>query len=234
MSQNETNTSAIEAFSDTVEELVRDLKSRDSPVTSWVILAMSLVFLGQQMVAIRLGASILGITSYFFLEYPVVAWTLSFFLHKDIMHFLGNVFLIGLVGSVIEQFFSTRSYLLFLLCSAVLSGIGAVIFKLPFTSQPVAAYGASGFGFALVTYSLYLPLKSERRLADALQLPNLISNMTLSEHLAFLLGISAIVSVVIDILSGPVLTTEWVNGAHFAGAVVGLVVGKVHPPTDSR
>lgn len=211
----------------TLRGLVTDLRDRESPITHWIVLAICLVFFVQEVVAALLGASIWAITDYFFLRYPVPAWLLSFFLHKGIKHFLANVALIGFLGRVVEPTFTKEQYLSFIAISAVLSGIGAFLFRAPFTSKVVAAYGASGFGYALAAYSFYFPYRNGDGILGALEPGNIVSNTTPAERIAFLFGVSAILSVVTDLLSGPYLTVEWVNGAHLVGVVVGLVVGRL-------
>ncbi|MCT9096961.1 rhomboid family intramembrane serine protease [Haloarchaeobius sp. HME9146] len=193
-----------------------------------------MVFLGQEIAAVVLQASIIGVTSYFFLEYPVPAWLLSFFLHKGILHFLANIALIGIIGRVVEQYFSTGAYLQFIAVAAVFSGIGAFLFRAPFTPKPVAAYGASGFGYALATYSFYLPFKGDVSSLNSLKPENLRSNTTPAERFVFLLGVSAIIQITYNLATGPYFTVEWTNGAHLIGGLVGLAIGWTYPPTMSE
>lgn len=214
----------FELHTSTLRGLGSDLRNRESPITLKIVLAISLVFLAQEVAAVLLGTSILGVTSYFFLEYPVPAWLLSFFLHKGVKHFFANIALIGFVGRVVEPEFSRRLYLLFIVGSAVLSEAGAFLLKAPFTSKPVAAYGASGFGFALATYSLSFPYRDREGPLVALKPRFLLSNTTPAERIAFLLGVSALLTVVLDLASGPYFTTEWVNGAHLVGVLLGLII----------
>lgn len=211
----------------TLRELSTDLQNRHSPITSYVVFAICFVFLTQELAAVYFGASILGVTSYFFLHYPVPAWLLTFFLHKGVMHFLANVALIGFVGRVVEPTFSKREYLLFLVGTIVLSALGAYAFKAPFTTKPVAAYGASGFGYALAAYSLRLPYRHGDGLLDMWKLRNPSLGTPLADRLACLLGVSAILAVALDLFTGPYMTAEWVNGAHLVGVVVGVIVASL-------
>lgn len=205
--------------------LVTDLRDRHSPTTNYVVLAICLVFLTQEITAVYLGASILGVTSYFFLKYPVPAWLLTFFLHQGVMHFLANVALIGFVGRVVEPQFSKRGYLTFIVGTVVLSALGAYLAKAPFTAKPVAAYGASGFGYALAAYSLRFPFRHGDALLHVVTFGTNPVETPLVERIAFLLGVAAATAVVLDLLTGPYLTAEWVNGAHLVGAVIGFLVG---------
>ena len=216
----------FELHSATLRGLGANLRDLKSPITNYVVLAICLVFLLQEISAALLGVPIRVFTNYFFFKYPGPAWLLTFFLHKGIGHFFVNVALIGFVGRVVEPQFSKRAYFSFLIGSAVLSAIGAFLFKDPFTTKMVAAYGASGFGYALAGYSLYFPYRDGMGVLDALKPKNLLSNTMPAERIAFLLGVSAVLWVILDILSGPYLTAEWVNGAHLAGVVIGLLVGE--------
>lgn len=207
----------------TVCEFRADLRNRDSPITNYVVLAICFVFLAQETAAAFLGASILGVTMYFFLEYPVPAWLLTFFLHASLAHFFANVAIIGFLGRVVEPEFSTQAYLSFLAGTAILSAVGAFLAKAPFTSDPVAAYGASGVGFALAAYSLSFPCRDGEGVLDALRRRNVRVDTTPAEYVAFLFGVAAVSMVVFDLFTGPYLTAEWVNGAHLVGIVVGIV-----------
>lgn len=223
----------FEVYATTLRGLLSDLRQREAPITQWVLLAICLVVLGQTVAAVYLHASILGVTSYFFLEYPIPAWSLSFFLHRDVLHFLANIALIGLIGRVVEQDFSSRAYLWFLAGSAILSGIGGYAFRAAFTSGPVAAYGASGFGFALATYSLALPFRGGHGIQQSLSPESLLANTSPAERFVFLLGISAVLKVLLNLLTGPFFTVDWTNGAHLVGALVGITVGRIHSPSNS-
>lgn len=227
MKAEESGRTPFEIDNDPLRELVTDLRNRNSPITNYVVLAICLVFFVQELAAVYFGASILGVTSYFFLEYPVPAWLLTFFLHKGVLHFLANVALIGFVGRVVEPMFSKRGYLLFLVGTAVLSAVGAFAVKAPFTPKPVAAYGASGFGFALAAYSLRFPFRHCDTLLNVVTFGTNPVETPPTERIAFLLGMSAVVMVAFDLLTGPFLTAEWVNGAHLVGVLIGLIVGKL-------
>ncbi len=227
MSSEQSKTPFSKFYPTTVRQYTEDLRNRHSPITNKVILAICLVFLAQELAAVYFGASIPGVTFYFFLHYPVPAWLLTFFLHQGVMHFLTNVALIGFVGRVVEPTFSKRGYLLFLVGTMVLSALGAYAVKAPFTAKPVAAYGASGFGYALAAYSLRFPLRHGDALLDVLAFGINPVETPPAERIAFLFGVSAVAMVVLDVLTGPYLTAEWVNGAHLVGVGVGVAVGRL-------
>lgn len=215
----------LELLRTTLRGITSDLRDRHSPVTHKIVLAICLVFFVQELAAAYLGASILGVTSYFFLHYPVPAWLLTFFLHKGVMHFLANVAIIGFLGRVVESTFSKRKYVLFLVGTMVLSAIGAYAVKAPFTTKPVAAYGASGFGYALAAYSLRFPFRHGDALLDVVAFGANPIETPPAERIAFSIGVGAVVMVALDLLTGPYLTGEWVNGAHLVGVILGLFVG---------
>lgn len=234
MSQSGQDFSTRWFVTDTIRNIPPDLSNRDSPITQWLVLTIFVVFLAQGIAAAIFQDSIIGVTSFFFLEYPLSAWLLSFFLHKGIIHFLANIALIGITGRVVEQYFSTRAYFRFIAVAAVFSGIGGFLFQALFTPNPVAAYGASGFGYALATYSLYLPFKGNLSSWRSMKPENLWSNTTPAERFVFLLGVSAIIKITYDLATGPYFTVDWTNGAHLIGGLVGLIVGWIYPPTLSE
>lgn len=114
----------------------------------------------------------------------------------------------------------------------ILSALGAYAFKAPFTAKPVAAYGASGFGYALAAYSLQLPYRYGGNFLDMWKWGNSPVDTPPSERIASLLGVAAVLAIVLDLLTGPYLTAEWANGAHLIGVVAGLVVGKTTLGTE--
>lgn len=229
MKPEDSEPTPIEIHEATLQGLISNLLDRHSPITNYVVLGICLVFLAQEIAAVYFGASILGVTSYFFLYYPIPAWFLTFFLHKGVMHFLANVALISFVGRVVESEFSKRGYLTFIVGTVVLSSLGAYLAKAPFTAKPVAAYGASGFGFALAAYSLRFPLRHGDAPLNMLTFGTNPVETPPAERIAFLLGVSAVVSVVVDLFTGQYLTTEWVNGAHLVGVIIGILVQQIRP-----
>ncbi len=99
-----------------------------------------LVFLVQMSVA--------GFTESFLLvseDASVRPWIIvtSIFLHGDLSHLLGNIFALGLFGSILEKFIGPKKFIIMFFAS----GIVASIISLPFYT---AALGASGAIFGLL------------------------------------------------------------------------------------
>lgn len=210
-----------------VHSLGADLRARDAPITTVLAILLLVVFLEQAAAALLAGVSIEAIASHLFLEYTTWAWLLSFFLHRNLVHFATNVALIWLLGRVLEASFPRWAYVAFVGLTAVASTLGGLLFTASFTSDPVAVYGASGLGFALATYALSIPLATADSVRAAYRLEHLFGALTPAEELAFLIGLSAVLTVLIDLLTGPFWTVYWANGGHTAGAAVGCLAGAI-------
>lgn len=210
---------------DAARSLGADLRDRSAPITTAITLLLIVLFGQQVAAALVAGVSIEAIASHLFLEYTTWAWLLSVFLHRNLVHFGTNVALIWLLGRVVEQSFGRHSYLPFVVLAAAASVVGGLLFTAAFTSAPVAVYGASGVGFALATYALSLPLASATSVRAAYRFEHLFGALTPAEELAFVVGLSAALTVLFDLLTGPYWTVHWANGGHTAGAVVGCLAG---------
>lgn len=143
---------------------------------------------------------------------PTVAWALSPFLHKGVFHFFASLLGLWLLGLPIEQSWGRWQYAIFLLGSGYLATAAGVALLVPFTAQDVAFYGSSGMiyalsGFAVVYY------------------PRWFGEVRKSEWLAVFVGAVGLLYVLVDLVTGPFLTAEWVNGGHLGGLVVGVLVG---------
>lgn len=141
------------------------------------------------------------------------------------------------------------SYLWLLLVAAAGSTAGGALLVAAFTDRPFAVYGASGVGYALATYSLWLPALASSgatatgaptvpriaradgslaSLRERYRLEHLLDGLRPGEEFAMLVGVAAVANVCFDVLTGPYMTAYWINGGHAAGAVVGIVVGWWH------
>lgn len=209
--------------------LVAELRDAHAPITTWLVGVTAVAFAGQVALAFDTGVSVRLVTGALFLEYPEATWVLSPVLHRDASHFAVNAALLALLGTVVEREFAPSRYLGFLLAAAAVSSALAFAVQAPFTDKHVAAYGASGLVFALATYSLrYTRLRLPRSLDGVADV--LLGAPTPATRLAAVVGVSAVLLVVVDLLSAPYFAPNWVNGAHLGGALVGLLGGVRHPP----
>jgi len=192
----------------------RQLRASRSPVTGWLVATVLVVFAVQVAAAVQLGLSTSVLTTSLFYVEPHLAWPLALFLHRGPIHAAMNVLLVGYLGRLLESHFGARAYVSFLVVAAVASVVGSVAVVLAFDSGPIAAYGASGVGFALSGYALQYPLRGDP---------------TPGEWLAAIVGVAAVAVVGWDLATGPFFHPDWVNGAHLAGLVVGLAAAVVKP-----
>lgn len=200
-------------LADRVAAVRGELVAARSPLTLWCSFAVAVVVVVQVGVALRAGTSVRTLTTALFYVEPWLAWPLAFFLHRGPFHALVNVALIVYLGRLAERNFSPGGYAAFLLAGAVGSIAGGYLFITTFGDGPVAAYGASGLGFALAAYSL----QYARRDAP-----------TTAEWVAVIVGVAAVATVTADVLTGPVFHPAWMNGAHLTGLLVGVVAGTRH------
>src|SRR3989338_7597220 len=100
--------------------------------------AMALIFVAQNMI---------DITGSMQLTKDVLStpWTLitSIFIHGSMGHLLGNIFALGLFGSILERIHGTKKFLLVFFASGIVSGIASSFFY-------DAALGASGSIFGVL------------------------------------------------------------------------------------
>lgn len=198
----------------------------DWRITAALVWLTTAVYLGQLLAAVRFGASVRDVTARLFLDYPLVAWPLSPFLHGGTLHFLANVVMLALIGIEAQRHLAGRQYLGLFLVSAVVSSLVAAATMVPFTARPVASYGISGFVFALAAYLLvHLPAAhGGRGLAPA--------GFDLERHpleiTAVLFGVSAVLVVSIDVGQAALHGFRGVNGGHLGGVLVGTTAGYLH------
>lgn len=202
-----------------------DLRARDSPVTTAVVGLVALLFAQQAAAAVLSGVAVQTVAGHLFLEDARRAWLLSFFLHRNLLHFGTNVVLIWFLGRVVEGTVSRRAYALFVVSAATASVVGGYLFTTTFTDGPIAVYGASGLGFALATYALVLPLQTGAPPRVAYRLEHLLGALSPAEELAVLIGGTAVLHVLLDVATGPFFTAHWINGGHAVGAAAGVLAG---------
>lgn len=208
--------------------IAADLRSRESPATLGLLALVAVVFAQQVVVARSHGVPIEAVVGHVFLERTRAAWLLSTLLHRSVPHVAANVAMLALLGRVVEDVTPTPHYLGVLLAAAVVSTLGGVLFTATFTDGPVAVYGASGLGYALATHSLWLPAVAAGSVRAGYRVEHLLEELRPAEELVVLVGAAAVLHVALDVVTGPFLTAEWLNGGHAGGALVGLVAGAVH------
>lgn len=197
----------------------------DWRLTLYLTFAVVLVYFVQTLAAVRLGTSVEGVTSYLFLEYPVVAWPLSMFLHNGNAHFLANVVFLIVTGIEAQRHLSNGQYLALFLVSAVVTPALGAAANIPFTDKPVGVWGISGFVFALATYllvHLYVahdePFLTEEGF-------NIRRNPF--EVAGILLGVSVVLLVSFDVGQALLNGGRGVNGGHLGGSVIGSLFGYI-------
>lgn len=208
-----------------VRAVVADLRSRQAPVTTVLVGVLTAVFAWQVATGALAGVDAEAVAGYLFVEYPRRAWLLSFFLHRNVVHFGSNAVLLWFLGRVVEPTISERAFLAFVVVAAATSVVGGYLFTATLTDVPVAVYGASGLGFGLATYALLLPLQTAPRPLSSREPTRLLDPLTPAEELAVLVGLAATIQVLLDLATGPFFTAYWANGGHTVGAAAGLGAG---------
>jgi membrane associated rhomboid family serine protease len=207
----------------TVTALGRQLIGRSAPVTKRLLYAIAGVFLLEGALSAWLGAPLSVAAGMLFVETPLVAWLLSPFLHIGVLHFTANYLLLWVLGVAIEPTMTRDRYVGLVVVGAAVAGLGAYLSLAPFTTEPIAAYGASGVVYALAMYALITPIAAT--LSGAVPLEAALTDTQEIVQLAALLGVAAALTVVLDIARGPALVAGGVNGAHLGGAAVGMAAG---------
>jgi membrane associated rhomboid family serine protease len=197
-----------------------------APVTA-VLAALVLIFFGAQIAVDSLFRDgflvslistlsepdyLRGVTAWIFHEFPFLAWPLSPFLHKGILHFTANIALLALFGKYVEAQFKTRHFILwFIVITLVSKPVHAWISLQMSTKPDVAVYGISDFVFSLAFYSAIRLYYSKRK--------------NEFEYVAWMIGILAVLIVssnaVFAIWQGSV---DPVNPGHFVGGLSGIAV----------
>lgn len=204
-----------------------DLFDRRSPVATWLVCLLLIVFAAQTVVGRLAGGSAATVAGGLFLEYEVWAWSLSVLLHRNLLHLGANVGLLWLLGRVIEPIVGRRRFLALLAALAVGSVLGGFLFTAALVDRPVAVYGASGLAFGLATFTVWLPATNTDAggVRSTICVWRRFDGCSPAEKLAVLVGLAAIATVLVDVVTGPAFTAYWINGGHAGGAAVGLVAG---------
>ncbi len=186
----------------------------DAMVTYVVIGLIAVVFLIEiLMTALFSLGSIQGFATGIFTVHPTAAWSISPVLHRGFLHFAASVCGLLIVGIPVEQHWARSRYTVFLILigyGTIAAGAGVLW---AFAEQPVAFYGTSGVIYALAGYSLT-------------HLPRQHTALNAVERAAVVIGVLALLSVVLDTLTGPYFAAQWVNGGHISGFIIGAVVGR--------
>ena len=158
--------------------------------------AMALIFVAQNMI---------DITGSMLLTKDVLStpWTLitSIFIHGSMGHLLGNIFALGLFGSILERIHGTKKFLLVFFASGIVSGIASSFFY-------DAALGASGSIFGVLGMLAALRPKM----------------MVWTYGVPMPMFIAAGFWLVLDI-AGAFYPTNIANMAHIAGLAFGIAIG---------
>lgn len=194
-------------------DALKEYITQDSPVTYTVIGLIFGIFTAEVyfMYTKDLTSPQLFATGLFDIA-PFIAWPLAPILHKGVFHLVGSIFGIFFLGIPVEKDLGKRMYTAFLVASGYLStAIGAGVMLL-FADGGIAFYGSSGIVFALAGYAV-------------VALPRGVRALERFETVAVFIGAISVGFVVLDPVTGPYLTVDWVNGGHLGGLIVGIVVG---------
>ncbi|HLD85324.1 MAG TPA: rhomboid family intramembrane serine protease, partial [archaeon] len=125
----------------------------------------------------------------------------SIFIHGSMGHLLGNIFALGLFGSILERIHGTKKFLLVFFASGIVSGIASSFFY-------DAALGASGSIFGVLGMLAALRPKM----------------MVWTYGVPMPMFIAAGFWLVLDI-AGAFYPTNIANMAHIAGLAFGIAIG---------
>lgn len=210
----------LDGIHEQVSRLLTEFRSRRAPLTKTFIYLMAGVVLLQGLLSSWLQVPLAVSAALFFIEVPTLAWLLSPFLHVGVTHFLTNFLLVFVLGLAVEPTMERDRYLGFLVVAATGAAIGAYLSIAIFSTDPVAAYGASGVGYALAVYALTGFLRTQLARDDPVE--SVLTDGRPLEVFAALLGLAAVITLLMDAARGPLLRAGGVNGAHLGGALVGL------------
>lgn len=199
--------------------LVDEVRETEAPATHKILLLIAFTFVFQLAIAIIGGGNVRGATAWLFLNFPIPAWSLSFFFHQGFRHLIANIAIIGILGMIVEPRFSETKFWIFALTTGYLSTVTNGLMTAFWSSQPVSSYGASGFGFALAAYALF-NLRFDQKSPFFL---TTVEDSRLQE-IGGIISIAAFVSTLTDPLTGVPFTANWINFAHLSGFSFGLAV----------
>lgn len=203
----------VETVNQNFRKVLRQLSDEDAPITYALIGCVIGVFILEVWVTnTRSLDNIEVFASGIFGVAPTVGWLLSPLLHRGFQHVLANLFGLFILGIPLEKHWSKGRYIGFLVVTGYLSTIGGGVLLSVFTNQQIASYGASGIVFALCGYGLIHLSRSHSR-------------FTLVQWLILLFGISALLTVIVDPLTGPYFEPNWINGGHLVGVITGCIAG---------
>jgi membrane associated rhomboid family serine protease len=197
-----------------LDTLFREYTEAHSPITQSLIIVIGIVFIGELVGAALLtrSNSVRIFSTGIFDVHPWIAWPLSPVLHKGLKHFLANILFALLYGIPVERHWNTKAYLIFLAVTGYATIAFGTGFLWLFTDDQLAFYGASGIIYALAGYSsTHFFIEHD--------------TLDLTEKVALVFGFIALLSVILDIITGPYFTPRWINGGHLSGFVIGGVVG---------
>jgi membrane associated rhomboid family serine protease len=197
----------------TLKSGYQQYRDSDSTITYLLMNLVAAVFLIEILVTALLGlGSVWTFATGIFGVYPSIGWALSPVLHEGIRHFAASLIGLTVVGLPIEKHWSRKRYIVFLIVTGYATILAGAAVLDTFSNQQVAFYGTSGIIYALAGFSLT-------------HLPRRHDNLDLTEKFAVLIGFFALVSVVLDPLTGTYLEPKWINGGHMSGFLIGTAVG---------
>ncbi len=195
-----------------------------TPYTYSIIGLSSGVFLLEGYLTFATAAvSIEQIVAYLFVHHPNLMWPIAPFVHQGLLHFGANIG--GLyVVSPLESEISWRQYVLLLVSTGFApvyaDGIKIDLFA---STEYAAAYGISGFLYGLLGFgTVHLYRTCQRQ-----------SGLSNREWIIVLLGVSAVISVLVDV-STAFPDPLALNIGHLGGVGVGLLLSIFSPAESTR
>lgn len=199
--------------------LARQYRAAHTQTTLTLSFVTTVVFLLQVAGAALTGLpSVRAFTALLYLEGGSAVYLLSLFLHRGPFHLLSNL-LVLVVLAPQERHFSPGGYWAFVATAATASLAAGYLVLLQFSPEPnVAFYGISGLGYALGGFALARGLRFRHALTEL-------------DTLAAVVGVTSLLDVAWNLAVALPDAPLAVNGGHFTGLVVGLLVGVSWRPT---
>ncbi len=152
-----------EGFTNPFTAMARELKDTSPPITPWMtylLIALNLLFFIPGILTLRETPWRLGVSALEFIRNPFTPAVLaSMFTHAGILHIVGNMFFLYVVGDNVEAVMGRLRYLVFYLLAGYASIASQSLFTMSFSNDPrslvAPMVGASGAISGVMAAYLY-------------------------------------------------------------------------------